>query len=107
MDHLWIIYGSSKGFIMNGRALLIGAVLPILSGCLSHTTQLAYPNASISDVKQGQDCTILVFGLGSDAPDLTLGQAIRLGGITKLRSAEYRTSTFQGIGKECVTVRVE
>jgi hypothetical protein len=92
---------------MKGRAWLIGAVLPILSGCLSHTTPLAYPNASISDAKQGRDCKVLVFGLGSHAPDLSVGQAIRLGGITKLRTAEYRMSTFHGVGKECVTAHGE
>jgi hypothetical protein len=87
---------------MNGRALLIAAVLPILPGCFSHTMPLAYTNASISDAKQDQDGKVLTFGLGSDGPDLTVAQAIRLGGITKLRSAEYRISTVQGIGNECV-----
>ena len=92
---------------MDGRALLIGAMLPILSGCVSHTMPLAYPNASISQAKQGQDCKVLVLGLGSHGPDLTVGQAIRLGGITKLRSAEYQINTLQGTGKECVVARGE
>jgi hypothetical protein len=92
---------------MNGRALLIGAVLLVLPGCLYHTMPLAYPDASISDARQGQDCKVLIFGLGSRGPDLTLAQAIRLGGITKLRSAEYRTSTFQGVGNECVVAHGE
>jgi hypothetical protein len=92
---------------MNGRALLLGAVLPILSGCFSSTTPLAYPNVSISDAKHGQDCEVLIFGFRSHPPDLTVAQAIRLGGITQLRSAEYRISTFQGIGKECVVANGE
>jgi hypothetical protein len=91
----------------NGRASLIGAVLLILPGCLSRTMPLAYPNASISDVRQGRDCKVLVFGLGSPGPDLTVAQAIRLGGITKLRSAEYRMRTVQGIGDECVVAHGE
>lgn len=92
---------------MNGRALLIGAVLPILPGCFSYTMPLAYPNASISDAKQGQDCRVLILGLGSRGPDLTVAQAIRLGGISKLRSAEYRISTVQGTGNECVVAHGE
>ncbi|MBP8116939.1 MAG: hypothetical protein KAY09_04330 [Nitrospira sp.] len=92
---------------MNGRAVLIGAVLLVLPGCLSHTMPLAYPNASISDAKQGRDCTVFIFGLGGPSPDVTLARAIHLGGITKLRSAEYRTNTFQGVGKECVVAHGE
>lgn len=92
---------------MNGRALLIVAVLPILPGCFSSTMPLAYTNVSISDTKQGQDCKVLVFGLGRHIPDLTVAQAIRLGGITKLRSAEYRMTTFQGVGNECVVAHGE
>lgn len=92
---------------MNGRAVLIGAVLLVLPGCLSDTMPLAYPNASISDAKQGRDCTVFVFGLGRSGPDVTLAQAIRVGGITKLRSAEYHTNTFQGVGKECVVAHGE
>jgi hypothetical protein len=92
---------------MNGRALLISAVLLIFCGCVSHTMPLAYPNPSISEAKQGLDCKVLVLGLGSSGPDLTVAQAIRLGGITKLRSAEYQINTLQGIGKECVVARGE
>ena len=92
---------------MNGRAVLIGAAFLVLPGCMSHTIPVAYPNASISDAKQGQDCTTIIFGLGGPSPDVTLAQAIRVGGITKLRSAEYRTNTFQGVGKECVVAHGE
>ena len=89
---------------MNGRsALLIGAVLPILSGCLNNTTMpLAYFNSSVSAAKQGQDCHTYVFGLGGHGPDLSVVPAMRLGGITKLRSAEYRASEFQVVGKDCI-----
>ena len=34
----------------------------------------------------------------SDVPDLTGTQAMRSGGITKLRSVEYRVNTFSGVG---------
>jgi hypothetical protein len=87
---------------MNGRALLIGAVLPILSGCLNYTTPLAYPNPSVSAAKEGEDCQLYIFGYGSRGPDLSLVRAIRLGGISKLQTAEYRMNQFQGIGKDCV-----
>jgi hypothetical protein len=35
---------------------------------------------------------------------VTMTQVIRLGGITKLRSAEYHVSTLQGVGTECVAL---
>ena len=88
---------------MNGRALLVGAALPILSGCLNYTMPLAYTNPSVSATKQGQDCQLFVFGIGGLGPDLSVVQAIRLGGITKLRTAEYRVNEFYGVGKDCVT----
>jgi hypothetical protein len=91
-----------RSAIMNGRTLLIGAVLPILSGCLNYTMPLAYFNPSVSAAKQGQDCQMYVFGIGGHGPDLNVAQAIRVGGITKLRTAEYRANEFQGIGKDCV-----
>lgn len=87
---------------MNGRSLLIGAVLPILSGCLNYTMPLAYFNPSVSAAKQGQDCQTYIFGLGGHGPDLSVAQAIRLGGIIKLRTAEYRVNDSQVIGKDCV-----
>ena len=92
---------------MNGRVFLIGLLLPSLAGCFSYTTPLAYTTASVADAKQGQDCSAGIFGLRGHGPDVTLAQAIRLGGITKVRSAEYRVNTFQGIGTECVIVHGE
>ena len=92
---------------MSGRALLIGVLLPVLAGCFSYTVPLAHTNTSIADTKQGQDCTVLIFGIGSHGPDVTTTHAIRLGGITKLRSAEYHVSTLQGAGTECVVAHGE
>ena len=46
------------------------------------------------------------FGLGG-MPDVTGTQAIRSGGITKLRSAEYRVNSFSGVGSECVIAHGE
>jgi hypothetical protein len=43
---------------MNGRALLIGVLLPVLAGCFSYTMPLAYTNTSIADTKKGQDCKV-------------------------------------------------
>ena len=74
---------------MNGKVVLIATPLPVLGGCESYVRPLGYTNSAITDAKQGQDCRVLVFGLGGMA-DVTGTQAIRLGGITKLRSAEYR-----------------
>lgn len=92
---------------MNGGALLIGVLLPVLGGCFSYTMPLAYTNTSIADAKQGQDCKVLIFGVGSHGPDVTTAQAMRLVGITTLRTAEYRVSTLQGVGTECVVAHGE
>jgi len=93
---------------MNGRALLIGVLLPVLAGCFSYSRPLAYTTTSIiADTKQGQDCRVLIFGVSNHGPDVTMAHAIRLGGITKLRSAEYRVTTLQGVGTECVVVHGE
>ena len=92
---------------MNGRALLIAVLLPVLTGCFSYSMPLAYTTASIADARQGQDCRALIFGVGNHSPDVTMAQAMRMGGITKLRSAEYRVSTLQGVGTECVVAHGE
>ena len=91
---------------MNGRVVLIAMLLPVLAGCESYTRSLGYLNSSITDAKQGQDCRVLVFGLGGMA-DVTGTQATRQGGITKLRSAEYRVNTIEGVGSECVIAHGE
>ena len=91
---------------MNGRMALIAILLPVLAGCETYTWPLGYSNFSITDAKQGQDCRVLVFGLGGMA-DVTGTQAIRQGAITKLRSAEYRVNTLEGVGTECVVAHGE
>lgn len=91
---------------MIGRTLLIAIVLPVFAGCSSYTRTSDYDRPSIADAKQGEDCRVQIFGLGG-SPDVTMAQAIHVGGITKLRSAEYRVSTIQGVGTECVIARGE
>lgn len=82
-------------------------MLLLLPGCMSPDTMpLAYPNAYVTDVRQGRDCKTLFFGL-TQGPDLTVAKAMRLGGVTKLRSAEYQLSGFYGIGQECVVAHGE
>ncbi len=72
----------------------------LLTGCVPSTTPMGYTNAAIADAKQGQDCHVQV-SLGG-IPDLSGAQAMRQGGITKLRSAQYREHTFHGIGQTCM-----
>jgi hypothetical protein len=83
--------------------VLIAMLVPVLAGCESYVLPLGLTNPSIKDAKQGQDCR----GYFSDVPDLTGTQAMRSGGITKLRSAEYRVNAFAGVGHECVIARGE
>ena len=81
--------------------VLSAMLLPVLAGCQSSARPLGGTNPTIPEAKQGQDCRVHVFGIGG-VPDMTGAQAMRSGGITKLRSAEYRATTFLGVGRECV-----
>ena len=90
---------------MNGRILLMAILLPVVAGCESYTWPV-YSNASTADSRQGRDCRTLVFGLGGSV-DPTGIEAMRHGGITKVRSTEYRVNTFHGVGNECVIARGE
>jgi hypothetical protein len=86
--------------------VLSAMLLTVLAGCQSYARPLGGTNPTIPDAKQGQDCRVHVFGIGG-GPDLTGAQAMRSGGITKLRSAEYRANAFAGVGRECVIVTGE
>jgi hypothetical protein len=85
--------------------MLIAMLLPVLAGCDTYTSSLGPTNPTVTDAKQGQDCR-RQFGIGG-VPDLTATQAMRSGGITKLRSAEYRVNSFSGVGSECVIAHGE
>ncbi|HKU52191.1 MAG TPA: hypothetical protein VJQ25_06975 [Nitrospira sp.] len=93
---------------MKRPVMLIAIVLPFLSGCESYKS-LLYDNLnpSIGDVKQGQECLPPdPVGLGRTL-DLNGGEAMRLGGITKLRRLEYQVVKFHGVGRECVIAHGE
>jgi hypothetical protein len=90
---------------VNGRMLLIAMLLPVVAGCESYTWPV-YKNPSIADSRQGRDCRTLVFGLGGTV-DPTGTQAMHQGGITKVRSTEYRVSTLHGVGTECMIAHGE
>jgi hypothetical protein len=81
--------------------VLSAMLLPVLAGCESYARPLGGTNPTIPDAKQGQDCGVHVFGIGP-VPDVSGIQAMRSGGITKLRSAEYRLNAFAGTGRECM-----
>ena len=90
---------------MKRPIMLIALLLPILAGCVSYVQPLGPTNPTITDAKQGQDCRDQ-FGIGG-IPDVTGAQAIHSGGITKLRSTEYRMNSFSGVGRECVIAHGE
>ena len=92
---------------MDGRMLLMAMLLPVVAaaGCESYTWPV-YKNPSIADSRQGQDCRTLVFGLGGTV-DPTGTEAMHQGGITKVRSTEYRVNTFHGVGNECMIAHGE
>lgn len=90
---------------MNGPTLLMALLLPVAAGCESYTWPV-YHNASIADSMQGRDCRTLVFGLGGSV-DPTGIEAMRHGGITKVRTTEYQVNTIQGVGTECMVAHGE
>jgi hypothetical protein len=96
--------GVEKMNLYHTRLFVLSTMLlPVLAGCESYVLPLGPMNPTITDAKQGQDCRGYLTGV----PDVTGRQAMRSGGITKLRSAEYRVSAFSGMGSECVIARGE
>jgi hypothetical protein len=90
---------------MKSVLLLIAIMLLFTTGCQSYTW-LVYANPSIGDAKEGQQCLPDIIGLGPQV-DLTGNEAMRLGGLTKARTVEYRVANFHGWGKECIVARGE
>ena len=92
---------------MSARKLtiLIAMLLPVLAACESYTW-LLYANPSLRSDKEGQECFPDPLGIGRKV-DLTGHEAMRLGGITRVRTVEYRVAKFHGLGKECVVAQGE
>jgi hypothetical protein len=84
--------------------MLIAMFLPFLAGCESYTW-LVYANPSVSSAKQGEECMPDPLGLGR--VDLTGNEAVRIGGIKKVRSIEYHVAKFYGLGRECIIAQGE
>lgn len=91
-----------KRFLKRLTSVVI-LVVPLLGGCQSHTW-LLYANPPATGEKEGQQCATVVFGLGPSV-DFSGNEAIRLGGITKPRTVEYRMNSFHGMGRECILAR--
>jgi hypothetical protein len=91
---------------MKRPMMLIAMLMPLFLGCES-STELLYANPSLSSAKEGQECLPPdPLGLGRKL-DLTGNEAMRLGGITKVRSIEYEVTKFHGFGRECVIAHGE
>jgi hypothetical protein len=96
-----LAFHSKKGAVaMNARGVLLAMLLPVFAGCVSSTTLMSSTNLSAADARQGEDCRVLV-GIGG-VPDLTGAEAMRQGGITRLRNTEYRENTFYSVGNVCM-----
>ena len=91
---------------MKRSMMLLAMLLPLLLGCES-SKELLYANPSLSGAKEGQQCLPPdPLGLGRTL-DLTGNEAMRVGGITKVRSIEYSVTKFHGVGRECVIAHGE
>lgn len=91
---------------MKRLLMLIVAFLPLLAGCESYTW-LLYANPALNSGKQGQEClTPDPLGLARQV-DMSGNEAMRRGGITKVRTVEYQVAKFHGWGTECVIARGE
>ncbi len=84
---------------------VISMLLTASAGCSSFSMPLEPTNTSIADAKEGQDCRVLILGMGGH--EHGVDAAMRQAGITRLRSAEYQEKTFMGCGKECVVAHGE
>ncbi|HJT19230.1 MAG TPA: hypothetical protein VJ746_02090 [Nitrospira sp.] len=87
------------------RWFIASALLAASAGCSSFSMPLEPTNTSIADAKEGRDCRVLILGIGGH--EHGVAAAMRQGGMTKLRSAEYQEKTFMGCGTECVVARGE
>jgi hypothetical protein len=86
---------------MTKAIILMAILLPLLAGCESYKW-LIYSNPTLTGAKEGQECLSAdPLGLGRTV-DLTGHEAMRVGGITKVRSVEYHVKKFHGVGRECV-----
>ena len=91
---------------MKRPIMLIAMLLPLLLGCES-SAALLYANPSLNGSKEGQQCLPAdPLGLGRTL-DLSGNEAMRVGGITKVRSIEYSVNKFHGVGRECVIAHGE
>ena len=81
-------------FFYTRLVVLTAMLLPVLAGCQSYVQPLDGTNPTIPDAKQGQDCRVHVFGVGG-GPDGSGIQAMRSGGITKLRVPNIARTPLQ------------
>ena len=69
-----------------------------LSACINYRVGNDIDDPTVMAAKTGKDCAPMLFGLGFEP---TANQAMKNGGITKVR-AKYDTNTsFLGIGRYC------
>jgi len=90
---------------MKKLMMLIAVLLPVLAGCQSYSWVL-YANPPVGGATRAEQCAPVVFGMGPNV-DLSGNKAMRAGGITTVRTVEYRTTSFHGVGKECVSAQGE
>ena len=91
---------------MKRTMMLLATLLPVLAGCESYTWSV-YSNPSLNGAREGRECLSPdPLGLGRSV-DLTGNEAMRVGGITKVRSIEYQVVKFHGWGQECVVAQGE
>jgi hypothetical protein len=69
-----------------------------LTGCINYRVGNEVENPTVLAAKTGKDCEPMVFGLGLEP---TVTQAMKNGGIMKVRSMYDTNTSFFGIGRYC------
>ncbi len=69
-----------------------------LTACINYRVGNDVDNPTVTAAKTGKDCEPMLFGLGFEP---TVTQAMKNGGIVKVRSVYDTNTSFFGIGRYC------
>ena len=71
------------------------------TACVNYRVGNDIDNPTVMEAKTGKDCAPMLFGLGFEP---SMNQALKNGGITKVRAMYDTNTSFFGIGRYCHVV---
>ena len=98
-----------KGDNMKKMFLLIAAATMLVSGCTmvnpSSGNMINITGVNLtSNMKKGEDCAIVVLGIGPFGEHPSAIAAARNGGITRTAYVQYKDTNFVVFGQSCIDV---